>query len=55
MDSSIYFPLFLVLKAANGHAIYYLPVDSSARTVLAKETTIGKGPEGQDGRALCIT
>ena len=27
MDSSIYFPLFLVLKAANGHAIYYLPVD----------------------------
>ena len=27
MDSGIYFPLFLVLKAEKEHAIYYLPVD----------------------------
>ena len=27
MDSGIYFPLFLVLKAPAAHAIYYLPTD----------------------------
>jgi hypothetical protein len=27
MDSSIYFPLFLVLKANNEFAVYYLPTD----------------------------
>jgi len=27
MDSGIYFPLFLVLKAPTEHAIYYLPTD----------------------------
>ena len=27
MDSGIYFPLFLALKAPTGQAIYYLPVD----------------------------
>lgn len=27
MDSGIYFPLFLVLKAPASHAIYYLPTD----------------------------
>ncbi|QNN45664.1 hypothetical protein H9L17_10655 [Thermomonas brevis] len=27
MDSGIYFPLFLVLKAANDYAIHYLPTD----------------------------
>ncbi|WP_424257044.1 DpnI domain-containing protein [Castellaniella sp.] len=27
MDSGIYFPLFLVLKAPTNHAIYYLPTD----------------------------
>ena len=27
MDSAIYFPLFLVLKAPAGQAIYYLPTD----------------------------
>src|ERR1035437_918569 len=27
MDSAIYFPLFLVLKAPDKHAIYYLPTD----------------------------
>lgn len=27
MDAAIYFPLFLVLKAASSNAIYYLPTD----------------------------
>lgn len=27
MESGIYFPLFLVLKAPTAHAIYYLPTD----------------------------
>src|SRR5687767_6614288 len=27
MDAAIYFPVFLVLKAPSGHAIYYLPTD----------------------------
>ncbi len=30
MDSAIYFPLFLALKAPSAHAIYYLPIDFQA-------------------------
>ncbi|MGH7929184.1 MAG: DpnI domain-containing protein [Candidatus Binatia bacterium] len=35
MDAAIYFPLFLVLKASTGHAIYYLPTDFQSPALFA--------------------
>lgn len=35
MDSGIYFPLFLVLKATTTHAIYYLPTDFQSPALFA--------------------
>lgn len=35
MDSAIYFPLFLALKAPNTHGIYYLPTDFQSPALFA--------------------
>src|SRR5688500_10298500 len=35
MDAAIYFPLFLVLKAGQEHAIYYLPTDFQSPALFA--------------------
>lgn len=35
MESGIYFPLFLVLKAPSSHAIYYLPTDFQSPALFA--------------------
>ena len=35
MDSGIYFPLFLVLRAPTLHAIYYLPTDFQSPALFA--------------------
>ncbi len=35
MESGIYFPLFLVLKAPAAHAIYYLPTDFQSPALFA--------------------
>ena len=51
MESAIYFPLFLVLKAPASHAIYYLPTDFQSPALFSvrkplSETARRKGWQG---------
>ena len=51
MESAIYFPLYLVLKAASGSAIYYLPTDfqTSQLFVPRKPLSVGAKRAGWQG------